>query len=282
MRLLEPISQFLVVRGLQTMDPRQPAQYNQSVKPLQKFEAWVSHMLESGLANLLGAQLQPVEIAKRLADFMDDHRTLGAGRTYVPNRFRVGVAPKALVKLEAFQAALEDELTRFAIEHARQSDYHFVGRVRVKLESDPQLRSERFRIHADLVNRDGVALQGGPEAQSTQTFAAARADATHPPPGAPTLVLAIGRRRFVLDESRSLTVGRALDNDIILDDPAISRHHARLVPRNGHWLIEDLASNSGVYVNHQRVKLFALRPGDQVRMGQQILLLDTPEPTSMS
>jgi ABC transport system ATP-binding/permease protein len=54
---------------------------------------------------------------------------------------------------------------------------------------------------------------------------------------------------------------------VILDDASVSRHHARLTPRGRYWVLEDLDSSHGVFVNGRRVAASLLRPGDQVRIG---------------
>ena len=73
---------------------------------------------------------------------------------------------------------------------------------------------------------------------------------------------------IVLD--RQLTIGRAEDCDLMLSDPLVSRHHARLQldEQQQRWTIIDLNSTNGVYVNEQRIRtLAALHHGDQILIG---------------
>jgi pSer/pThr/pTyr-binding forkhead associated (FHA) protein len=65
-----------------------------------------------------------------------------------------------------------------------------------------------------------------------------------------------GPRRFAL-KPEGLTIGRAMGNDLVItqDFPAwdtVSRHHARVYPQAGHWIVEDLNSMNGTYVNEKR------------------------------
>jgi hypothetical protein len=72
------------------------------------------------------------------------------------------------------------------------------------------------------------------------------------------------------------TVGRATDNDLRLDDPYTSRHHAVLRRAGSAVLIEDAGSSAGVYVNGHRIDGPALlRPGDVIRLGRMDLQLRT-------
>jgi len=64
-----------------------------------------------------------------------------------------------------------------------------------------------------------------------------------------------------------LTIGRETDNMLIIPDPSVSRHHARIVFENGALVVYDLNSTNGVYVNEQRISKQSLRAGDIVRFG---------------
>lgn len=65
-----------------------------------------------------------------------------------------------------------------------------------------------------------------------------------------------------------LVVGRAEDANICIDEPSLSRHHARIIWANGAWLVVEIASTNGVVVAGQRVGSHTLRDGDRFRLGQ--------------
>lgn len=221
--------------------------------------------MEGRLATLLGAEVQPVDLAKRLAEHMEDRRTIGAGRVYVPNAYRVYLAPRTLAGFASFQGALEEELAGFLSARAAERGYHFVGRVVVRTLADPELPRERVRLESDVVDPRGLDTDHG--LQRTRAIAVPEADA--PQPAAP-IAMVVGTRRIVISGTSPLSVGRSLDNDVIVDGPSVSRRHARLVPRGTHWLLEDLNSTHGTFVNGHRVSASLLRPGDQIRLGSQV------------
>jgi pSer/pThr/pTyr-binding forkhead associated (FHA) protein len=69
--------------------------------------------------------------------------------------------------------------------------------------------------------------------------------------------------------ARELAVGRAVDNDIVLDDPSLSRKHAKLRRVSPDELeVEDLGSSNGTYVNGRKVGRGGVRPGDLLRFGE--------------
>lgn len=78
--------------------------------------------------------------------------------------------------------------------------------------------------------------------------------------------LEIDRKRHPL-RTTGTTIGRAADADIRVSDGLVSRRHARIEQRNGEFLIVDLGSTNGTYVNGRRVHQRSLRSGDEIRVG---------------
>jgi predicted component of type VI protein secretion system len=84
-----------------------------------------------------------------------------------------------------------------------------------------------------------------------------------------------GRERHVLalDGDRA-TIGSAPSNDIVVDEPSVSRLHAILQVVNGTWVVEDCGSRNGTFVSGRRIPtMHALRPGDELRLGRVVLRL---------
>jgi hypothetical protein len=71
-----------------------------------------------------------------------------------------------------------------------------------------------------------------------------------------------------------LILGRHHSCDLVLSDPSVSRRHARLVFRDGNWVLQDLESTNGTIVNGVLVGRCALRPGDRVMIGDEQLRID--------
>ncbi len=74
-------------------------------------------------------------------------------------------------------------------------------------------------------------------------------------------------KSYRLQTHRPFTVGRDPGNDIILRDPKVSRHHAEIVFERGFFVLHDLASANGSYVNGKRIRVAPLTHGARVRMG---------------
>ena len=70
-----------------------------------------------------------------------------------------------------------------------------------------------------------------------------------------------------------VTLGRDITNDIVINDPEVSRHHMRLTRGAGGFTVEDLGSTNGTFVNGQRLTgARPLRPGDMIGLGETVTL----------
>jgi len=69
----------------------------------------------------------------------------------------------------------------------------------------------------------------------------------------------------------STTIGRLPDNNVQIDNLAVSGHHARISWEQGQYILEDLGSLNGTYVNNERVGKATLRHGDQVKIGKHLV-----------
>ena len=112
---------------------------------------------------------------------------------------------------------------------------------------------------------------------ATQTIVQ-RADSPHAPAiNSDCLVIIYSKdtsqlgKRFVLDPSSpSITVGRGTDNFVVLAADGVSRRHARFARRDGGWLVMDLQSTNGTWVNDESIAEQRLRRGDHVKIGDSI------------
>jgi pSer/pThr/pTyr-binding forkhead associated (FHA) protein len=109
--------------------------------------------------------------------------------------------------------------------------------------------------------------------------------AAPPPPRPPAKRSKKAPRKLVVIEGDSLkgkafelagelTIGRADKCNLVLDDTYVSQMHARIFPRGESFVVEDLGSTNGTYLNRKRITAQAeLQRGDQVKIGKTVLEL---------
>jgi FhaA, N-terminal domain/FHA domain len=220
------------------------------------------------------SEVQPVELARKLAKEMDSHKTAGVAAVYVPNEYTVYLSARDRTRLEGYERGLEQELAGYLLEHARRRGYDLLTRPTVGFETDERLRLGEFGIQARLVkppSHEGAPPSQGEEGH-TMVYTAPREEPPRasPPPRpevATRAVVTVDDRRYVLDGPRS-TIGRSRDADCVLRDPNVSRRHAELRRSpQGDWTIADLGSTNGIKVNGRRVGSTRLSSGDEVTLG---------------
>jgi len=230
------------------------------------------------------SQVQPVEIARKLAKEMDAHRTTSVARVYVPNQYTVWLGPEDRERLEGYERSLEQELSAYLLEHARRHDYALLTRPEVELESDERLRLGEFGIQTRLVKpaqRQGEAPSQGEQGHTMVYSVPPKQQKA--PRGAQKrtahvretkAIVSLDDRRYVLDGPTAV-LGRSRECDCVLNDANVSRRHAEL-KRNttGDWQISDLGSTNGIKVNGRQVDSARLTPGDQVQIGTTYFTFD--------
>lgn len=230
---------------------------------LARFEEFVEDLLEGSLTQLMRSPMHPAEIAKRLERAMELGQRASVGKVLVPTRYTVGLHPEDYAALEPARGVLEREMARFIEERARERGFSLLVRPRVTLAAQAGARRRQVRVEAEL--QDAVEEETG---ELEYTASLGPAAQPHPMPRARLHFLdAGGQPCAVLLDRPQVDIGRARDNDVILDDPRVSRHHARLVARFGQFVVLDLGSTYGTTLNGQAVQESVLRSGDALSFG---------------
>ncbi|MBN1384899.1 MAG: FHA domain-containing protein [Elusimicrobia bacterium] len=79
-----------------------------------------------------------------------------------------------------------------------------------------------------------------------------------------------------------LTVGRKEDNDIVIDNPAVSGHHAKIYQQGNSYVVEDLGSTNGTFINEKKVLKAALKNSDQIGLAKHTLTFVSDDKASDS
>lgn len=238
---------------------------------LSRVESFLERFLEAP-AGRLGASIQPVSLAKRIERAMDTSKTFRDGGVIVPNQFELHLHPRDFAAFASYRGSLEDDLAHGVMARARRERYTLVARPHVRILSDDGTRRGEIRVAANVVDERGQRTRESepvPASSDTMIF-------DRPAPGASPdsaqraylLVSTRGSRPVQFDLGGHLIgIGRASDNDVIVDDPMVSRHHCQLRLQHGAYSFADLGSRNGSMVNGQPVSQIALGPGDVIEIG---------------
>ncbi|HEX2141895.1 MAG TPA: DUF3662 and FHA domain-containing protein [Candidatus Limnocylindria bacterium] len=239
---------------------------------LSRLESILQRVFESP-AGRLGASLQPVSLAKRIERAMDTTKTFGDDGVIVPNQYVLHLNPADYAGFESYRGSLEDDLAHGVLARARRERYTLVARPRVRIVADNVIPRGDIRVAATVVDEEGARIRADsplPASSDTMVFARPGHEAASPDSAkrAYLLVRTDGAPAVQFDLGGALiSVGRASDNDVIVDDPLVSRHHCQLKLQHGAYSFADLGSRNGSFVNGQPVNEVALGPGDIIRIG---------------
>ena len=171
--------------------------------------------------------IRPIELGRRLIREMDDHRTVDVkGQRVVPNDFQILLAADDHAGFADIEDALRTELVEAVREYAREEGYHFMGPVVVDLRVDNSLKAGRFGITSQIKQGEAGRRPG-------------------------TIVMPSGER-VALNDGRNL-IGRLSDCRIMINDGNTSRHHAEIHRSGSGFVITDLGSTNGTYLNGERL-----------------------------
>jgi Protein of unknown function (DUF3662)/FHA domain len=240
------------------------------VSLLRSLEEKIEGLVEGAFSRAFKTHVQPVELARKLAKEMEEHRTVSVSRVYVPNRYVVFLSPEDREQFQSYEVALKKELSDYLLERARGEGLALVTRPQIEFETDERLALGEFGIQAQLLGEpEGDAEPPQADYGHTMVYTPDRAA----PPPQDFMGPRRGRGYVTIDGKKTMlagermTIGRSRDCEIVIDDPNVSRRHAEIRKTIEGWMIVDLGSTNGVKVNGRRAQEEVLRPGDKITLG---------------
>ncbi|HXB64218.1 MAG TPA: DUF3662 and FHA domain-containing protein [Solirubrobacteraceae bacterium] len=133
------------------------------MNPLTRLETALASLVEGAFGRLFRSEVRPMEIARKLAREMDEHRTTSVSRVYAPNEYAVWLSPQDRTRYEGVEQELIDELCAYLLEHARSEGLTLASHPQIAFHTDPELKLGEFGIQARLVRPDGHPEDDGGE-----------------------------------------------------------------------------------------------------------------------
>ncbi|HVL97863.1 MAG TPA: DUF3662 and FHA domain-containing protein [Egibacteraceae bacterium] len=231
---------------------------------LRDFENRLEGAVEGFFARAFRSGLQPVELAKAVQRYAGNYQQVGVSGVIVPNVYRFELSPEDLERFEGFSGSLERELADVVRRTAGERGWRLEGAPRIELVADDAVRVGTYEL------RGKVEADPEPKPRPTPAAASGASGSTRVLP-TPSSSTGTARLRAADGTCYTLTpnatVGRLPSCDIVLDDPSVSRRHARVARGDGRWTVEDLGSTNGLHVNGKAVGRAQLQDGDRVEFG---------------
>ena len=234
---------------------------------LRSIESKLESLFEGVFGRAFRANVQPVELARKLVKEMDEHRNVSVSRVYVPNEYTVYLSAADRAQFEGYEDSLRDELQEYLAGHARRENYVLLSSPRVKFETDDDLDVGMFGIATRLAHSSRPKQQPDAPAAQAEPGATMIYDASvlnEAAAAAATLSFA-GRSHEIQGERAVL--GRSKDADIQVADPNVSRRHAEIRREGDAWVLVDLDSTNGIDVGGRRLRRLDLQDGTRFVLG---------------
>jgi hypothetical protein len=239
---------------------------------LKNLESKIAGLVEGTFSRAFRSEVRPVEIARKLAREMEEHKAQSLSRVYVPNEYIVYLSDPDRRRFADYEDALQTELGGYLLEHARGERFSLLSRPAIEFRTDERLGLGEFGIQTRVVHPEddrAPARQG----DSGRTMVYSTSERLSQPleeraqNRQSTALLEYEGKRLVIGPGGAV-MGRSRECDVVLSDANVSRRHAEVRPRGGAWVLTDLGSTNGASVNGESVdRPRVLSPGDVIELG---------------
>lgn len=226
------------------------------MKLLAQLEARLEGLFEASWTRTLTLEGLKRQVAYQLESFYGHGQWVLVGMT-------LKLHPVDAESLLAAYPYLSAQLSAYIGEFSAPNGLIFSPQFHCLIEPDPQLGRGQVTLVIHRPMRQAI------NPPTTEQLSLVDTSSDIPP--AQAQLLLHGQTILSL-ESAVVNIGRRPDNHLVLDDSSVSRHHCQLRLRHDHYLIFDLNSSHGLFINHQRVSESRLRSGDIITIGKTHLL----------
>jgi hypothetical protein len=237
-------------------------------------EKLAENVLEGGFLRALKPKLQPVQLAKALTKEMERSRLVGPESPMVANQYRVYLNPSDFALFSGFQANLERELASYLRGYASRRGYRPISAIAVTLVESSVLSPSKVRTEGLMADSPAPApFDHSVEwRQGTMEMAAVHPGAPHetgglPAVGQPPAALVSEEGELIPLTRPLVSIGRAVDNDVVLETKSVSRRHAQIRWDSSRYVLEDLGSTNGSFVSGEKVSRRPLADGEEIAFG---------------
>jgi FHA domain-containing protein len=243
------------------------ARRGDGVAGLDRFEQFFERIVEGTIMRFFRSPIQPAEIGRKLERAMEDGRVVSVGGPLVPNDYQVEMHPQDMVAFADFVLPLSRQMEGWLAEEIANRGYQTLGRVMVVITANGQVPRRTIAVKATTKAGEGPSVHDSDRIQKTEVYRVLREQGGGLAPHTLRLLNGPGQDRVFTIRAPITTIGRGLDNDLVLESTDVSRHHARIEFNAGQWQLLDLGSTNGTRVNGQPVRQALLQAGARLEFG---------------
>ncbi len=237
---------------------------------LDRFEQFFERIVEGTIMRFFRSPIQPAEIGRKLERAMEDGRVASVGAPLVPNNYRVEMHPQDMVAFADFVLPLSRQMEGWLAEEIANRGYQTLSRVVVLIGANERVARRAITVQATTVG-SSPSIHDSDRIQRTELYRVLQQQSGGMVPHALRLLNGPGQDRVFTIRAATTSIGRGLDNDLVLESTDISRHHARIAYSGQQWQIVDLGSTNGLRVNGEPVRQAVLRGGERIELGSVLL-----------
>ena len=233
---------------------------------LDAFEESFVRLVEGSVGRVFKSPVQPAEIGRKLERAMVTNQVVSVDSTLVPNDYRVALHPSDMVAFADFIPALCRQMESWLGDVADRHGFTIIDRMRVLIHGDEAVPRRAIQVTAAIADRPDIDAGGQAAIQETEVIRVIGRTSGLKPFRISFTNGSLNGAEFLIRKPVT-TMGRALDNDLVLESSEVSRHHARLeLDRDGLRII-DLNSTNGTRVNGRSIRSQQVEPNDEVTFG---------------
>ena len=239
---------------------------------LDQLEAKIQKLVEDQLAGILPGLKLEDRIIQRLATAVKENIVQQKDdRAIAPNEFTLIVATDTSPMWK--EPSTIDALKNIITTASRDVGLKFVTQPTINITTDDTFSAEEIKVVAS----HKLEPVGDTQGMQSTTGSTEGGEADNIPENA--FLIVEGVKVHPLNES-VVNIGRRLENQLVIDDPRVSRNHAQLRAIKGRFVLFDLNSTGGTFVNGQRTSQTVLYPGDVISLAGVALIFgqDNPPP----
>ena len=239
---------------------------------LDQLEAKIQKLVEDQLAGILPGLRLEDRVIQRLASAVKENIVQQKDdRVIAPNEFTLIVATDTSPMWK--EQSTIDALKNIITTASRDVGLKFITQPTIHITTDDTFSAEEIKV----VAAHKLEPVGDTQGMQTSTGNEEGEGADNIPENA--FLIVEGVKVHPLTES-VVNIGRRLENQLVIDDPRVSRNHAQLRAIKGRFVLFDLNSTGGTFVNGQRTSQTVLYPGDVISLAGVALIFgqDNPPP----